>query len=898
MEGYQGLPAYYSQTSDPTTPNLGLALKAMDPIVAENFVIIDTAYGSGSSIEVNGVVVPAPANFINSASVTLSVLGSNISLTSAGGGSSIQVNGSTVSNPNFNGTTPAALTNTVNVQFQVSGSSVSGYVPALVPNKTLYVDNTRTDIFTPNGTIAFPFATITAAINQVIANGDNATYTYLIDIQPSVYAETINIGNASLYNLMFEGHGLAGSAYASSGSPMPGAIVQPASGNALQGTSNVDQIKVLQFSGLTFIGPVDITDTVSDNIGENGFAFVNCCFDGNVTVTAASGYAPLQFISSSITYAFTLTLEHLLINWINSDMNYGTANLTSVIMEIVSWAFNPQNLNINAGSSVTAQDGVNIGAQTVTVASGGSLTLINAIVIANLVIDSGGTVTNYLGAIEGTITNNGTYTIAGTATNFSADIMNAGTGFRINSAAASGHYLRGNGTNYIDGTIQAADVPTLNQNTTGTAANLSGTPALPNGTTATTQVATDATTLIATDAFVQNAIDAAAPLLGIPWFNLIDALDYNQVVPWYNNGSPFAIDTGISRISAGVLGIGTGAQGSIAGSLSLANATISGLTTASAITGSLAGLKLATPSAPTITPNTSGGGTSYSYKIVAKDQNGTTLAGILSTCGSIASTAGSTSTGQSVLSGSVYNTLAWAAVTGAVSYDVYRTVGGATQGYIGNTSLLTFNDTGLTGNGWTAPAYNTSGSVVEAFDSQAGNGNFFTSIGEVWKAGAPTGYVGVAATNRVDMTLRYVSETMIVNKITVLNSASANASETAGFGMYDQNLNLVAHTTFAHTVLVAGGTPTAYSSAVLEATPPTIVPGWYWFALTSSGTTISATFGYYGSSATAGQYLSIIKNVTRITRGGNAASAGVLPATQTLQGTNDGLSGLFVVYET
>ena len=58
-------------------------------------------------------------------------------------------------------------------------------------------------------------------------------------------------------------------------------------------------------------------------------------------------------------------------------------------------------------------------------------------------------------------------------------------------------------------------------------------------------------------------------ILGIPWFNLIDALDYNQVVPWYNNGSPFAIDTGISRISAGVLGIGTGAQGSVAGGLEL-----------------------------------------------------------------------------------------------------------------------------------------------------------------------------------------------------------------------------------------------------------------------------------------------------------------------------------------
>ena len=48
----------------------------------------------------------------------------------------------------------------------------------------------------------------------------------------------------------------------------------------------------------------------------------------------------------------------------------------------------------------------------------------------------------------------------------------------------------------------AGDFPTLNQNTTGTAANLSGTPALPSGTTATTQSALDNTTKIATDAFV------------------------------------------------------------------------------------------------------------------------------------------------------------------------------------------------------------------------------------------------------------------------------------------------------------------------------------------------------------------------------------------------------------
>ncbi len=48
-------------------------------------------------------------------------------------------------------------------------------------------------------------------------------------------------------------------------------------------------------------------------------------------------------------------------------------------------------------------------------------------------------------------------------------------------AATSGQYLRGNGTNVVISAIQAADVPTLNQNTTGTASNVTGTVAIANG---------------------------------------------------------------------------------------------------------------------------------------------------------------------------------------------------------------------------------------------------------------------------------------------------------------------------------------------------------------------------------------------------------------------------------
>lgn len=68
-------------------------------------------------------------------------------------------------------------------------------------------------------------------------------------------------------------------------------------------------------------------------------------------------------------------------------------------------------------------------------------------------------------------------------------VSNGGTGQTTVQAAmnalagavTSGSYLRGNGTNVVMSTIQAADVPTLNQNTTGTASNVSGVVAIANG---------------------------------------------------------------------------------------------------------------------------------------------------------------------------------------------------------------------------------------------------------------------------------------------------------------------------------------------------------------------------------------------------------------------------------
>ncbi len=81
-------------------------------------------------------------------------------------------------------------------------------------------------------------------------------------------------------------------------------------------------------------------------------------------------------------------------------------------------------------------------------------------------------------ATSGAITLAGTLAIAngGSGATTAQTAMNAFAG-----ATTSGSYLRGNGTNVVMATIQAADVPTLNQNTSGTASNVTGTVAIANG---------------------------------------------------------------------------------------------------------------------------------------------------------------------------------------------------------------------------------------------------------------------------------------------------------------------------------------------------------------------------------------------------------------------------------
>lgn len=121
---------------------------------------------------------------------------------------------------------------------------------------------------------------------------------------------------------------------------------------------------------------------------------------------------------------------------------------------------------------------------------------------------------------------------------------------------------------------------------------------------------------------------------------------------------------------------------------------------------SVVAAQLANPGAPTVTAIGNNEGATWSYKIVAKLSDGTASA---------AGPVGSTSSGDETLDATNRNSLTWAAVPGAHSYDVYRTVAGAspaTLGKIANVTAPAYVDTGAAGDGSTAPATNATGSVT------------------------------------------------------------------------------------------------------------------------------------------------------------------------------------------
>jgi hypothetical protein len=127
---------------------------------------------------------------------------------------------------------------------------------------------------------------------------------------------------------------------------------------------------------------------------------------------------------------------------------------------------------------------------------------------------------------------------------------------------------------------------------------------------------------------------------------------------------------------------------------------------------------LPTPAAPTVTPTGTAGTKTYYYQVVARNANGRT-AGYAGTPPGAG--VGSTTTGNTTLTAANYNAMSWAAVAGAVSYDVLKWSGTAWV-LLGNVTGTSLNDTGQATSAYAVPTANTAVTAVSVL-SQADKTN-------------------------------------------------------------------------------------------------------------------------------------------------------------------------------
>ena len=359
--------------------------------------------------------------------------------------------------------------------------------------------------------------------------------------------------------------------------------------------------------------------------------------------------------------------------------------------------------------------------------------------------------------------------------------------------------------------------------------------------------------------------------LGVPWSALTGDLTETQVIPW-DGGTVGTPDTGISRISAGVLGIGTGAQGSSNGTIVAASGAI-----ASQIAGTL-GTQLGTPSTPTITfVGTTSGSPTWSYKLVAYDQFGFET---------LPSTAGTITSSNTTLSSSNYNVITAPSTLplGCVGWNVYRTAvatSPTTTGIIGQITTAggTLNDKALPGDGSTVPLWNFTGLITSAASAGAGSCGLLTPFHEATLMIADTTvvFVGNSTINQLKAIQCYCARTVTVNRMTLYvvqneSGATANIAIYRGDGgrkLFDVNVSVA-----------STGIVTSTSTGVTGFSFPfTFYAGQTYYIVSSSSNASASAYG-----ASMNGYATIQQNLVsavhvRYGYCANSTAAGVAPAT-------------------
>jgi hypothetical protein len=366
----------------------------------------------------------------------------------------------------------------------------------------------------------------------------------------------------------------------------------------------------------------------------------------------------------------------------------------------------------------------------------------------------------------------------------------------VAGAVTSGQYLRGNGTNVVMSAIQAADVPTLNQNTTGTASNVTGVVAAVNG-------GTGQSSYVVGDLLYASTTTALSKLADVATGNALISGGVGVAPSWGK--------VGLTTHVSGTLGTANGGTGNTSGqAASVANA----LTVINNGTGVVSGSTYNGSGAVTISYNSVG-----APSATGTNASGTWGISITGSAGS-ASTATSATTAGSVTNSVTFNSSGLGAVSGttfnggsAVTVS-YNTIGAYAasnpNGYTSNTGTVTSvtvaAGSGLSGGGTVSTSGTitltnagvtsvTAGSGISVSASTGGVTISNTATNQLTTTSGSAPYYGARAWVNFDGTTGTIRGSVNVSSITV----NGTGDYTCNFSTAMANVNYVVSGTFRTT---------------------------------------------------------------------------------------------------
>jgi hypothetical protein len=390
---------------------------------------------------------------------TPSTLGTQISCPTCGttgGGTSLGVNGGgTLGSANLNAISPVADANYLALLPKISAANIIIEAPYATGAALGVVQGDASTLTISSGVISCTTAT-SSQIGCVKPDG-----TVITDTAGAI---TVAHGSSSLFGVIkVDGTTITAS----------GGVISATGGSVSGGTSG--QLAVFG-SATTITSGITVGNSGSDipqlTSGLLNNSVINWASPSSIGGTAP---APGAFTSLVVTTAATLT---------ETTAPSGAAGFDKLWGDSTKHRFGANFNNagtiylVTASGSATPGDCPQFGSNGIDLADSGAP------------CGGGGGGSPAFSAIQ-----NGTNTVAAMVVGTGSSLSATGTG----TITATGMPYSG----------LTGSVPTWNQNTTGTAANLSGTPALPNGTTATTQTTTDTSGKLATDAFAANVVNAA-----------------------------------------------------------------------------------------------------------------------------------------------------------------------------------------------------------------------------------------------------------------------------------------------------------------------------------------------------------------------------------------------------